>query len=338
MKKQGYINSFLLLSVIFSVGCAVFSDRIINLRKVSFSHKAHLEVLEGDCEKCHPGDLKTENPKMPDIETCNECHTDEKKYLKLVQSRIANGEIKWSSYTKLGEETIFFHPNHVSNEVSCNTCHEKVVKGKRVKASAKFEMDSCLECHVNSEKELDCALCHKVIRKDKTPPSHENNWERLHGKQSGYEMLRSSDNRCSLCHQDSSCDTCHMTQMPLDHTNIWRDKTHGITSTLNIERCYTCHQSSFCVDCHQNEAPQNHKGAWASPVNTHCNHCHYPVADTRCGFCHQSSHSHIDLGQPVPRNKTHFTATKPECWNCHVPFMTPHPQTGIYNCRDCHRI
>ena len=141
-------------------------------------------------------------------------------------------------------------------------------------------------------------------------------------------------NRCALCHTQSTCVTCHQDQPPQNHNNFFRNRGHGVAASMDRRNCATCHRSDFCNRCHSETKPLSHMPAWGSPVNLHCNGCHFPVATPgqSCVVCHKGTPSH-NFAAPMPPG--HNPAMN--CRQCHgVTQPLPHSDPGI-ECILCHR-
>jgi hypothetical protein len=142
------------------------------------------------------------------------------------------------------------------------------------------------------------------------PQSHTGNWLEYHGRsvEPSLNTALASDTSCLTCHEKTDCISCHNTQPPRDHTNTWRNLSHGFMAEGNRERCQTCHRQDFCVRCHNETAPRSHVGNWRTG---HCTWCHYgsglAPADN-CVVCHRKApHS----------SAPHVVNPQADCTLCH---------------------
>jgi hypothetical protein len=141
-----------------------------------------------------------------------------------------------------------------------------------------------------------------------------------------------SEDRCSLCHTDASCASCHQDEPPGNHTGQWRHRGHTMAASMDREHCAVCHQGDFCDRCHQETAPRNHRGTWGSTRNTHCLTCHFPLKTSEgCTLCHKDIPSHRKgAAKPGWHN------AGMNCRQCHgAGVELPHVDKGD-DCNACH--
>lgn len=290
-----------LVSLLVLVGC---DDK--DGGGLPFSHKHHIEEEDLTCENCHTGADKG-NPTKPSVKTCMKCHEgiDAKKPAeKRLSSYLVNGELPSMAQLQGKEESdiIFSHPAHTA-KMKCTSCHGDVAKSKSLAGLKTPKMKDCVECHSKQENvnvKNNCAYCHKVIRNDVAPKSHEANWKQLHGRAVGF-MSKEDSGRCETCHTQEWCFRCHRQEKPKNHTNYWKQRGHTIAVDLDRQNCKACHNQEFCIRCHRASAPDmdhhgdtsvlrnearcischynnNYRGGWVPPHRTpgflHCFQCH----------------------------------------------------------------
>lgn len=136
-------------------------------------HRAHVEVLEIDCAKCHTDLVHTENtqgyngPRMAGClegchdgeaasDECTDCHT--RKHVPEDHKRADWLEVH----------------SQMVDTVDCGECHA-------------WSPDFCAECHA------------------KRPASHEGNWKKGHAP----VALRRGPAGCMTCHDEALCKDCH---------------------------------------------------------------------------------------------------------------------------------
>jgi hypothetical protein len=136
---------------------------------------------------------------------------------------------------------------------------------------------------------------------------------------------------CALCHEESSCTSCHLSEPPRDHTQFWRRRGHAQIAAFDRQSCATCHDSDSCDRCHAEARPASHTARWGGVRNDHCFSCHLPLRAEGCFTCHKQAGSHA---QAPPRPSDHFPGM--DCRQCHgrtAPL--PHADDGT-DCTVCH--
>ncbi len=283
-------------------------------------HESHLDKgLE--CADCHNKDAKEGEPFDPKpivYAVCQECH-DEEDAEKPEEKKIKNlffaadGAPRWSrAVEKYDPEIRFRHGDHVPKK-DCKVCHGEMKGSERIQGRM-FWMDSCMACHLQNSVSNACETCHLQIRQDVAPLSHHHLWKERHGDLA-HSKLERQEGRCDLCHtQPQWCEKCHREEPPKSHTNLWRQRTHGVMAAIDRTSCQTCHTTDYCQRCHMETEPRSHRSAlWEGTVNTHCAQCHFPIRlEESCRICHRQDPQHD---------------TAPDMPSWHLPSM---------NCRSCH--
>jgi len=305
-----------------------------------FTHKDHLDRGLG-CSDCHGGE-EASFKAMPDQDTCMACHEDIDEDLPADRRAAAffgdDGKGRWIHAGRQSSEINFSHESHAQDEESCVRCHEWVMSSSFIPETAGLSMDTCLSCH---EKEVPgyttCDVCHKEIRKDRRPPSHQLGWKVKHGRMARMGDLDLLPRDCSICHTPDSCDMCHRAEVPRSHNNLWRLRGHAAMASMDRDRCAVCHKTDSCAACHQRTPPRSHRGAWGGPFQRHCNSCHLPLGgfgEEGCALCHRGGTPGHDAAPVRPGNPAHMTTNPDDCRACHTPL--PHPDNG-QSCLFCHR-
>ncbi len=316
-------------------GCVLFSGEGPVKRAWAFSHRLHT-TLDISCTDCHADAESGDEPGMPRLSTCRLCHAqiDEgKPPERKVDTFFDEGKFRTVDRGALGKEVVFSHSRHVASGTECNVCHTGIGENDDALLLPRASMDTCTSCHASRSVASACATCHTTIRAEVAPASHEQNWQFRHGGVCRRGSTETAD-RCTLCHQETSCAACHMTMLPRDHTNQWRRVGHGISASLDRDRCAACHQPDSCVRCHSTVQPASHTGSFGSPRDNHCLGCHQPLSSEGCVACHPGTPSHA-LAHPKPMD--HNPAMN--CRQCHIPGGVqppmPHVDNGD-NCNSCH--
>ena len=149
-------------------------------------------------------------------------------------------------------------------------------------------MPDCIGCHEATSATIECEGCHREVRKDLAPASHDDFFLPDHGR-----LADLTRGYCDFCHTEDDCDLCHSTMRPRSHTPRWKDMAHGVLAVRERRACGVCHDADTCDECHSIR-PQTHmRPGWdqgpghreAGRLNLRaCFACH-DFADT-CEVCH----------------------------------------------------
>jgi hypothetical protein len=309
-------------------------------RPFAFSHRVHFADEGLDCVDCHSAWEDSDDPGLPLAGQCALCHA-ELDAASPPERRVATlfeGDRFAARHAgALPDEVSFSHRQHATRGDECLACHAAIAENDGLTSEPAPEllvdMDDCLACHAadSGPPEADCAACHAKIRGDQAPPSHGANWKDFHGTVVRARTDLRAD-RCSLCHEESSCASCHHSELPVSHNNHWRRRGHGLVASMDRNRCVTCHDSDSCNRCHQETRPLDHVGLWGAPKDLHCLTCHEPLRSEACSVCHATAASH-DLATPLPPD--HLPGM--DCRACHGNGQPlPHVDNGQI-CTSCHR-
>lgn len=321
------------LCVLVAAGCHLIE--LAAPTSPTFSHATHVKEKKLDCADCHSDYETSDQAGMPFMELCAPCHgakDDAKPPLQRAAAFLKDskdGEPLWSQVTRLPDEVRFSHQVHHAKEVACAECHRGIEESTRVTDRLAIGKPECMDCHARRGISNDCAVCHETIRRDIAPASHRLNWLGVHGQHVRSDRRTRSD--CNLCHTEDQCSSCHQEMAPRTHTNFWRQRGHGVATSIDRDDCRTCHQVDFCDRCHQDTAPRSHTGSFASSLQTHCLGCHTPLSGEPCLVCHKGTPSHFDADLPLDHNPGM------NCRQCHgagVAFR--HVDNGD-TCVACHR-
>ncbi|HNW59571.1 MAG TPA: cytochrome c3 family protein [bacterium] len=266
--------------------------------ELKFSHKLHSESVGAACTDCHSTVTASTLPTddlLPNMESCYTCH-DREAECTLCHSDVDNAkpEPRLSGYISK-----FPHARHVSDKVTCTTCHTGITASETVGARHLPRMGQCSTCHDDLAKPGYCYDCHAKGEK-LAPASHTLDWPKAHGIQ-----VQTDQEECKQCHSDDQCIVCHKRgnldrkAHPLNFIH-----NHGLLARGNKEQCLTCHEDqSYCSNCHRSEMvlPRTHaSAAWSNPA-TGGTHARAARADMdECTICHSDA------------------ASEPICAQCHT--------------------
>jgi hypothetical protein len=303
--------------------------------RFAFSHAIHVVGEKLDCVMCHENVGVSDQPGMPVLDTCDTCHADidaDKPEAKHVANLFAKEEFAAVHASKLDQEQIFSHKLHVKQVKSCSACHTDIEHNVAIDAEIAVPMASCTACHAERKVPSGCATCHREIREETAPPSHEHDWKRFHGRVVRAGSVATADS-CQLCHTESTCLQCHKEEEPQSHNEFFRLRSHGLVARMDRATCAVCHTPDSCDECHRDTRPLSHTGLWGGPRDSHCLGCHLPLQGEGCLVCHKSTPSHL-TGAPKPQVPPHNAAMN--CRQCHgISAPLPHFEKGD-DCNACH--
>ncbi len=307
--------------------------------KTPFDHAVHVSKEELECRICHLFSMEGQGPTIPGPQVCRVCHKkfdDDKPIERRLDAYFdAQARYKRSRRHTVHDDIYFSHGNHSGPQgLECKVCHGDMSTAVDLPPPVGSKRN-CMNCHAERQAPLGCDNCHKTLRKDSLPASHDAAWARAHGqvvRAGDVVLIGGSQNRCDLCHvQNNSCAACHLERQPKDHTHYFRNRGHGIAATIDRSRCATCHTSNSCDQCHQHTRPLSHRPGWAGTQQRHCAGCHLPLRGEGCRTCHLSTPGHA-TARPLPANHNRYM----NCRQCHgAGASLPHPDTGG-SCVACH--
>ncbi len=270
-----------ILAVVFLALVAFYSNSAVveegNKDVIKFSHKTHSE--DADCTDCHssvPESTSLTDHLLPTHEDCGGCHDVEDKD----ECSTCHYENVYEPLVQTESKLIFNHKEHLNRDLNCSDCHKDF---KAIDYSTEAEqkvppMEFCVTCHSPEEIAPNfCENCH-ISTANLIPQSHITpDFKREHKF-----LATSIDSNCMMCHDNSTCQECHvatttitegntaddfyqpyMPSQSIDGTkqqNIERVHElnyrfyHGIDAKSKASDCTTCHQTeSFCASCHMSE-------------------------------------------------------------------------------------
>ncbi|MGH7144563.1 MAG: cytochrome c3 family protein [Planctomycetota bacterium] len=321
--------------LIGAVGCiAVQELAIYQERPIRFSHAIHMTQAKLACLDCHGDPKSADGIGMPIARKCTLCHNDKAAFESHLKPFLIDKKVVFTNVTDEGPDIKFSHAIHLAKNVSCESCHQGIDTSQAVSMDLKVGMQTCVACHEQNNVPASCETCHRTTRQNVPPPSHKLNWLVVHGPESKFHS-QVTQNQCSLCHTEQTCNSCHQSQAPVSHTEFWKLRGHGISAEIDRESCATCHKSDSCDRCHQNTAPTTHTAAWLAPRDTHCLSCHEPLNrdNENCAVCHSGTPGH---NSAPPKPSWHLASMN--CRQCHGPGLSqplPHVDNGD-DCNECH--
>ena len=323
--------SLLAAGLLGVAGCLVLEQFGWDSAEPQFNHQLHVEQEEIDCMSCHMWYEDEEEPGFPRLKACMLCHEDFDEDAQ-PEARAAafyeDGKYMVSRVNALDLEVSFSHMQHAPDEESCADCHEAVIESDDVRPWMAVTMGACVKCHEATGEPVACDSCHEEIRADTAPRTHAGGWDQFHGLGVRNNSQLTVD-RCDMCHEESTCTSCHQETLPRNHNNYWRQRAHGLTASLDRQNCSACHTPNYCDRCHTTAQPLTHNGLWGSTKNTHCMNCHTSGAQQSCSTCHINGAPSHALAPPKPPG--HIASS--DCRSCHL--IMQHVDNGT-DCNSCH--
>jgi hypothetical protein len=174
---------------------------VAQIQPVPFSHQHHVGALGIDCRYCHTSVETSNFAGIPPTKTCMNCHSQiwtNASMLEPVRASFRTGNsLIWTRVNDLPDFVYFDHSIHVNKGVGCASCHGAVDRMPLMFAAHTLQMEWCLGCHRNPEKEL--RPREQVFNMEYTQPSDQLRLGRALAKQ--YHIRSPYDL--------TSCDTCH---------------------------------------------------------------------------------------------------------------------------------
>ncbi|MGD2122180.1 MAG: hypothetical protein PVJ76_10575 [Gemmatimonadota bacterium] len=286
--------------------------------QTSFPHERH-SVFFSDCGACHAG-IAGEDPSeaYPDPSICSACHDGTTAPL-----------VEWEKPEQRPSNLRFTHGPH---EFGCAFCHQPGGP-EDVENLAYPEPETCLGCHApeapgHLTASGSCQLCHVPVGSSRLPSDAASSFPAPETHSSaefltGHGPLAADFTAdCSVCHDRSSCLTCHggfahlpdailaipgpveggprgvetSRSGPGGFHPAGFATAHGAEAVAGQPECTSCHSESNCLQCHDGV-----ESSGFHPLNFMASHG--PEAYGRmseCTSCHNSEgfcrECHLNLG------------------------------------------
>ena len=284
--KEKYTHLIVAFSaVIFLILTAFYGQRTenpdgttkSNRDLINFSHSFHADIAE--CTDCHSKvteSVSLNDRLLPDHNDCGNCHeVDNDK-----ECKTCHKDDVYEPLIQSKSKLIFNHKDHIARGLKCQDCHKDFTKiDYSDEATQKIPpMEMCTSCH-NPENAGPnfCENCH-ISTAGLIPQNHISSDFMLDHK----FLAQSVDANCMMCHDNSTCEECHVSTSTITETNT-KDNfyqpympsqsvdghkqqvisrvheldyrfNHGIDANLKMTECQSCHQiESFCANCHQSD-------------------------------------------------------------------------------------
>ena len=204
----------LLLGLVYELGTSPWVTRqyVAREQPIQFSHERHVAGNGIDCRYCHTSVEQSRFAGIPPTKTCMNCHSQifsNSPFLEPVRTSFnSNTPLRWVRVHDLPDFVYFDHSIHVNKGVGCTTCHGAVDKMPLMYQASSLQMQWCLDCHRNPEKNV--RPRDAVFRVDYKQPSSTNpvtaggatftdQMELGKALVSEYKILKLTS--CSTCHR-----------------------------------------------------------------------------------------------------------------------------------------
>lgn len=287
----------------------------------NFPHGPHIEQ-EIECDACHS--IEPEGITMPSVETCTMCHDIEedeaynrcKECHDAVGFKLTNDKLDLlvshqdefdSRIPDSIKELQYKHAEFWQDSSECLLCHGNLTNAKGSTVDNIPSMEVAMAVHEEKGFSNDCQVCHSEINEWTAPSNHDSSWDRIHGQ----VAIIQGKQDCLMCHQESTCQTCHSIEKPRNHTSLFRHKTHGVLASFDRSKCLACHRNDQCTVCHQ---------ASADPIPA----ASYHTPDASCLTCHSPMASQGPAPRPPQRffkpmpHRMMMGLTASKCLECHM--------------------
>jgi len=271
-----FIIGFLTLTAFNSNGYSIV-DSGNNKNIINFSHSFHSELAE--CSDCHSSvetSISLNDRLLPNHEDCGNCHEVESED----ECATCHSNEIYEPLVQTKSALIFSHKDHITKDLNCTNCHSDFTSiDYSFEAAQKIPpMELCADCHsFRGEAPNFCESCH-ISTVNLIPQNHQSGTFRRDHK----FIAQSFDSDCMMCHDNQTCENCHISTSTINETNTVHDfyqpymsgdgidgpkqqiiekvhelnyrYIHGIDANNKVDECQSCHQvESFCAECHQSD-------------------------------------------------------------------------------------
>ena len=159
-------SSVTLLSV---NSCAPTSEASSDKQPIQYNHLLHVQENDMECIECHQYAESRARATIPNIEVCEDCHSDEPmtesaEEAKLIEYVTEGRRIPWIKVYRVPAHVYFSHRRHTAlGQIDCVICH-----GSAEELTTPFDkplvpvsMNRCMECHERNGVDNDCTRCHR---------------------------------------------------------------------------------------------------------------------------------------------------------------------------------
>jgi len=287
-------NTYIILTAVSIIFLAFFSkesedENRTNKDVINFSHSFHSDLAE--CSDCHTAVLESislNDRLLPDHENCSDCHeVDDDE-----ECATCHIDENYEALIQSESSLIFNHKFHLNNEMNCEDCHKGLDEVDYSFESINLlpPMETCAGCHNESKIASNaCESCH-ISTINLFPQNHNN----VEFTRSHKFMALDMDANCMMCHDNVTCQECHVATNVITEINLADDFYQPYMPSNTIDGT----EQQIITKVHNDPNYRFYHGIDAKGRTTECQTCHQ--VESFCANCHQSENSDFALGGIVP--------------------------------------
>lgn len=155
-------------SVALVYGIVVRGERIV--QPIAFDHSLHVNEAAIPCAGCHTSAEHEVFAGLPRKVVCFDCHDADQEdaahpeKAKLFSFAASNQDIVWRRVAVTKPDVFFSHRRHVTAaKIDCLHCHpdQPTLTAPPSSARVVMTMQTCIECHNDTQASTDCLACHR---------------------------------------------------------------------------------------------------------------------------------------------------------------------------------
>lgn len=179
--KARFVNVIIILIAVFIMGEIIVVEAQGLGRQlyyspdqpVAFSHRIHAGENQIDCQYCHFTAETSKHAGIPPVQLCMNCHnvvkegtnTGTEEIAKIYEAIENNRSIRWIRVHNVPDHAYFNHAQHVNaGNIECEECHGEVEKMDRIIQIEDLGMGWCVNCHRDTEIDLENPFYDHYVR------------------------------------------------------------------------------------------------------------------------------------------------------------------------------
>src|SRR5918911_1094469 len=167
------VGGLIALAIVLARSAYVTRQEIFVEQPLQFSHMHHVTDDGIDCRYCHTSVETSSFAGIPPTKTCMNCHSQiwtNTPKLEPVRASFRTGKsLVWTRVDDLPDFVYFDHSIHINKGIGCYWRHGAVDRMPLMYAAHTLQMEWCIECHRDPEKNL--RPREQVFNMEYTPPA-----------------------------------------------------------------------------------------------------------------------------------------------------------------------